>query len=142
MVNTVLSLPSRSPDSKQEEWVVQPAPPLYKKHQVRAQVFGFPVSEEDLRAWAETHNTRPGKKDHVRRDGAWKAICSRLPPNQRRAAIIRNAMPSRLVSMCIVVGTNFNTKDMQPTQNIELIKSLYDAIDMGNRPGWFYMDRA
>jgi hypothetical protein len=44
-------------------------------------------------------------------------------------------------SMCFVVGTNFNAKDMEPAQNVELIKSLYDAIDMGNRPGWFYMSR-
>lgn len=39
--------------------------------------------------------------------------------------------------MCFVVGTNFNAKDMEPAQNVELIKSLFDAIDMGNRPGWF-----
>jgi hypothetical protein len=44
-------------------------------------------------------------------------------------------------SMCFVVGTNFKAKDMEPAQNVALIKSLYDAIDMGNRPGWFYMSR-
>jgi hypothetical protein len=38
-------------------------------------------------------------------------------------------------SICFVVGTNFNAKDMEPAQNVELIKSLFDAIDMGNRPG-------
>jgi hypothetical protein len=41
-----LILLSRS-DSKQIE--------LYKKRQVRAQVFGFPVTHDDLRVWAEKH---------------------------------------------------------------------------------------
>jgi len=41
--------------------------------------------------------------------------------------------------MCFVVGTNFNARDMELTQDVELLKLLYDAIDMGNRPGWFYM---
>jgi hypothetical protein len=43
--------------------------------------------------------------------------------------------------MCIVVGTNFNAKDMETTQDAELIKSLHDAIDMGNPPGWFYVSQ-
>jgi hypothetical protein len=48
-----LILLSRS-DSKQIEWVPL-APLLYKKRQVRAQVFGFPVTHDDLRVWAEKH---------------------------------------------------------------------------------------
>jgi hypothetical protein len=134
-----LTLLSRH-DSKQEELVMPPAPPLYKKRQVPAQVFGFPVTEDDLSVWAERHNT-PGEDDHYRRHSAWKAICSRLPRNHRRITIIRNPMAPYSQSMCFVVGTNFNAKDMEPAQNVELIKSLYDAIDMGNRPGWFYMSR-
>lgn len=50
---------SRSSDLNDEEWVVHPAPPLYKKRQVRAKIFGFPVTEDDLYAWAVKHNTRP-----------------------------------------------------------------------------------
>ena len=41
--------------------------------------------------------------------------------------------------MCFVIGTNLNANDLALTQDTELIKSLYDAIDMGNRPGWFYL---
>lgn len=49
-------------------------------------------------------------------------------------------MATYLQWMCIVVGTNVNAKDMETTQDAEL-KSLYDAIDMGNPPGWFYKRR-
>jgi hypothetical protein len=135
-----LILLSRSADSKQIEWV-PPAPPLYKKRQVRAQVFGFPVTHDDLRVWAEKHNTRPEAEAYLRRHAARKAICSRLPRNHRRITLIHNPMATYLQSMCIVVGTNFNAKDMEITQDAELVKSLYDAIDMGNPPGWFYMSR-
>ncbi|KIL62652.1 hypothetical protein M378DRAFT_165480 [Amanita muscaria Koide BX008] len=113
-----------STDSKQEdleEWVVAPAPPLYKKRQVRAQVFGFPVTQDDISAWAEAHNI-PEEDDFYRRQDAWRAICSRIPRNHRR--------PS-----------NLNAKDLERAQNPEFIKSLYDAVDMGKRPGWFYMSR-
>ncbi|KAM6488805.1 hypothetical protein JOM56_015742 [Amanita muscaria] len=106
-----------STDSKQEEWVVAPAPLLYKKRQVRAQVFGFPVTQDDIRAWAEAHNI-PEEDDYYRRQDAWKAQ-----------------------SMCIVIGSNLNAKDMERAQNLELIKSLYDAVDMGKRPGWFYVSQ-
>ncbi|KIL62658.1 hypothetical protein M378DRAFT_165491 [Amanita muscaria Koide BX008] len=131
-----------STDSKQEEWVVAQAPPLYKKRQVRAQVFGFPVTQDDVRAWAEAHNI-PEEDDHYRRQDAWKAICSRLPHNHRdrRLTIIHNPMAYSKQSMCIVIGTNFNVKDMERAQNLELIKSLYDAVDMGIRPGWFYVSQ-
>ncbi|KAF8803430.1 hypothetical protein BYT27DRAFT_7195725 [Phlegmacium glaucopus] len=118
---------------------MQPAPPLYKKGQVRCQAFGFPVKEGDLVAWAEKHNIRVGKKNYIRRDAAWRAICSRLPPNHRRITTIRDAMPSRSASLCFVVGTNLNDKDMELTQDVELIKLLSDAIDMDKCPGWFYM---
>ncbi|KAF8803432.1 hypothetical protein BYT27DRAFT_6738016 [Phlegmacium glaucopus] len=128
--------------SNQEECAMQPAPPLYKKGQVRCQAFGFPVTEDDLHTWAEKHNTCAGKKDNVRRHAAWRAICSRLPPNHRRITTIRDAMPSRSVSLCFVIGSNLNAKDMGLTQDVELIKLLSDAIDMGKRPGWFYMCQA
>ncbi|KIL62664.1 hypothetical protein M378DRAFT_165510, partial [Amanita muscaria Koide BX008] len=131
-----------STDSKQEEWVVAPAPPLYKKRQVRAQVFGFSVTQDDIRAWAEAHNI-PEEDDYYRRQDAWKAVCSRLPRNRRdrRLTIIHNPMTHSKQSMCIVIGSNLNAKDMERAQNLELIKSLYDAIDMGKRPGWFYVSQ-
>ena len=55
----MLTVISRSSDLNHEEWVVQPAPSLYKKHEVRVKIFGFPVTEDDLYAWAVKHNTRP-----------------------------------------------------------------------------------
>ena len=136
----LLILLSRSTNLKQIEWV-PPAPPLYKKCQVRSQVFGFPLTHDDIQVWAENHNIRPESEAYVRYDAALKAICSRLPRNHRRMTIIHNPMATYLRSMCIVVGTNFNAKDMETTQDAELIKSLYDAIDMGNPPGWFYVSQ-
>ncbi|KAM6496628.1 hypothetical protein JOM56_007101 [Amanita muscaria] len=138
-----LTLLSRSTDSKQEdleEWVVTPAPPLYKKRQVRAQVFGFPVTQDDISAWAEAHNI-PEEDDFYRRQDAWRAICSRIPRNHRRRTIIHNPMAYSKQSMCIVIASNLNAKDLERAQNPELIKSLYDAVDMGKRPRWFYMSR-
>ncbi|KIL62662.1 hypothetical protein M378DRAFT_165495 [Amanita muscaria Koide BX008] len=129
-----------STDSKQEdleEWVVTPAPPLYKKRQVRVQVFGFPITQDDIRAWADAHNI-PEEDDYYKREDAWKAVCLRLPRNHRRLTIIHNPMTISKQSMCIVIGSNLNAKDMERAQNSELIKSLYDAVDMGKRPGWFY----
>jgi hypothetical protein len=132
---------SRSLDSKHEleEWVKLPAPPLYQKREVRVQVFGFPFTEDDLCAWADRHDIFPGKRDHVRRDSAWRAIGFRLPLGHRRMSMIRDANGS--ATTCFVVGSNVTAKDMLLTQNIELIKSIYDAIDMGIRPGWFYLSR-
>jgi hypothetical protein len=43
--------------------------------------------------------------------------------------------------MCIIVGSNLNAKDMETTQDAELMKSLYDAIDIGNPSGWFYISQ-
>lgn len=131
----------RSSDSNHKEWVVHPVPPLYKKSQVRAKIFGFPVTEDDLYMWAIKHNTRPGGSPCIRRNAAWKAICVRLPPDHRRITAIRDQLPDNpdSISMCFVIGTNLNANDLALTQDTELIKSLYDAIDMGNRPGWFYL---
>jgi hypothetical protein len=44
--------------------------------------------------------------------------------------------------MYIVMGTNFNANDMKSTLNIELIKTVYDAINMGIPLRWFYMSWA
>ncbi|KAF8803429.1 hypothetical protein BYT27DRAFT_6737996 [Phlegmacium glaucopus] len=126
----------------QEECAMQPAPPLYKKRQVRAQVFGFPVTEEDLIAWAEKHNIREGRENHIKSDAAWKAICARLPPNHRRIATIRDARPTRSVSLCFIIGSNLNAKDMELTQDVKVVKLLSDAVDMDKHPGWFYMCEA
>ena len=64
----------------------------------------------------------------------------RLPPNHRRITTILDQLPDDpdSVSLCFVVGTNLNAKDLALTQDAELIKLLYNAIDMGNRPKWFY----
>ncbi|KAF8238550.1 hypothetical protein L208DRAFT_1241613, partial [Tricholoma matsutake] len=121
-----------------EEWVMPLVPPLCKKRQVPTQVFSFPFTEDDLSVWAERYNI-PGEDNHYRRHSAWKAICLRLPCNHHHIMIIRNPMAPYSQSMCFVIGTNFKAKDMEHTQNVELIKSLYDAIDMGNCLGWFYM---
>ena len=137
----LLSL-SRS-DSKEIEWL---APPLYKRRRFRAQVFGFPgpVTHDDLRVWAEKNNTCPGeeaKEAYLWRHAARKAIYSRLSRNHRRMTIIHNSMATYLQSMCIVVGTNFNAKDMGATQDVELLESLDDAIDMGTPWDGFTMSR-
>jgi hypothetical protein len=71
----------------------------------------------------------------------FEGICSRLPHNHCRLTIIHNPMATYLQLMCIIVGTNVNAKDMETTQDAKLIKLLYDTIDMGNPPGWFYKRR-
>jgi hypothetical protein len=119
---------------------MQPAPQLFKKGELRSQVFGIPVTEEDLFAWAIKHNTKEGKSNRTRRDGAWRAICSRLPPNHRRIATVRDA--SHSISLCFVIGNNFNSKEIELSQDVEHIKLLFDAIDMDKSPGWFYMCEA
>jgi hypothetical protein len=113
---------------------------LFKKGEVRCQVFGIPVTEEDLLAWAIKHNIYVGEEDHNRCDGAWRAICSRMPSNHRRIATVRDA--SHSISLCFVIGNNFNSKEVELTQDVEHVKLLFDAIDMDKSPGWFYMCKA
>lgn len=84
------------------------------------------------------HNLDPEDKEHHRRNAAWKAIFLRLPA-PRRSAIIRNEQAIASISYCVVIGTNFTSKDMLPTQDIKLIKKLYDDVDLGVRPGWHVM---
>jgi hypothetical protein len=114
---------------------------VVQKRQVPAQVFGFPVTQNDRAAWAEAHNIVPGEYIDYRRRAAWNTIGVKLPPNCRRITIIRNPMETYCQSMCFVVATNLSAKDMEPAQDSELIESLYQIIDMGKRPGWFRISR-
>ncbi|KAF8219970.1 hypothetical protein L208DRAFT_1382807 [Tricholoma matsutake] len=55
----------RSGDLKQIEWVPL-VPLLYKKHQVHAQVFGFPLMHDNIQVWVENHNIHPESETYVR----------------------------------------------------------------------------
>ena len=124
-----------SSDSNHEEWVVQPAPPLCEKRQVRPKIFGFPVTEDVLYAWAVKHYTRPGGSLCVRRNAAWTAICVRLPTDHRHVTTIRDQLPD---------DPEFRRRDQLECRRFgahpghRTHKIVFDAIDMGNRPGWFY----
>lgn len=117
-------------------------PPLFsRKRGVPPQVFGFVVTEEDLLAWAVAHNLNPEDKELYRCEAAWEEIFRRMPA-PRRSAVIRNENDVGSISSCVVIGSNLNSKDMLPTQDIELIKKLYEDVDLGIRPGWYVMTRA
>ncbi|KAF8066597.1 hypothetical protein FPV67DRAFT_1670087 [Lyophyllum atratum] len=121
----------------EEEWKLPPAPPLVKAYEVGLRVFGFPITHEDLQAWAEAHDIEPGRGLSARRFAALKAIGAKLSRHCCRISGIRNSRTGS-VSFCIVVGTNRTAEDMQLTQDVDRIKSLYDIIDMPNNwPGWF-----
>ena len=123
-----------SSDSNHKEWVVQPAPPLCEKRQVRPKIFGFPVTEDDLYTWAVKHYTRPGGSLCVRRNAAWTAICVRLPTDHRHVTTIRDQLPD---------DPEFRRRDQLECrrfgahQDTELIKSFLMLLTWATAQGGF-----
>lgn len=133
-----LTLLSRSFNPKPAE---EEPPALYKRHKVPPQVFGFPVSYQDLRAWADKHDFMPGEPDNGRCDAALKAIIYKLPSDRRYYTLIHNPKAISSLSFCIVIGTNFTNKALGYAQDAMLIKSCSDALGLDITPGWFRMSR-
>ena len=74
--------------------IIPPNPPRLRirsehpRDRAPVRVFGFPITHETRRAWADRFNIQPDAQEIIRAQLAWKHICSLLPLARRRAGAV------------------------------------------------------
>ena len=115
--------------------IIPPPPRLHRrseprKDRVPLRVFGFPITYNDKLAWADRFNIRPGDREHIRTQLAWRQICRLLAPERHRADAIYYRKGNNLIATCIIIGTNKSRADLALTQDINVISEVWKIVQV------------
>ncbi len=100
------------------------------------QVFGFPVLDKDLDDWADRLKIKPKRSPIIRQDNSWR-ILRRAVRAKFKCPTTAVRLESGFAAMFFIIGSNETPEDLARTQNMTLVKDIYDLIRTRHPPGWF-----
>ncbi|KAF8882902.1 hypothetical protein CPB84DRAFT_1965286 [Gymnopilus junonius] len=129
------------PQSEKARQVLPPPPKLWKlssdpKERVPLMVFGWPISVDNRREWANRFQIPTEVPQYNRLDNAWKHMGSLLPDKAKRAKLVRYNGGKGTVAMCIIIGSNKDERDLKRARNRTVISETSDVLQVDVEPQW------